>query len=335
MGVLGKWTWPLTGMLVYLCATGLAREASFMRGMTVSCQGAGRIWGTDLFAGELDRLKEMGINSITIHPYARIHGDGTVSWRRWDPANPPEYIVRPIREAHQRGMRIMIKPHLAYWGSPFSWRGAIKFEDPEAKRRFYTTYKQWVVALALITRDADLFVVGTELKHKIADNANWREIIEAVRKVSPALLTYAANWDTFDLVPFWDALDFIGIQGYFPVTDRVDPDETALLTGWQQILSRLKAVNRATHRPVIYTEFGYNKSLTTAARPWEYRQDHQEKAEALQARCLEVGLRVLEKECKWFYGAFLWKWFAGPAPHANFHLDTPILRSVIERTWKK
>ena len=23
----------------------------------------------------------------------------------------------------------MIKPHLAYWGSPFKWRGEIEFED--------------------------------------------------------------------------------------------------------------------------------------------------------------------------------------------------------------
>jgi len=311
-----------------------AMDAIFLKGITVSCQGSGRIWGTDAFADELDRLLKLGSNSVTIHPYARIQADGNVSWRGWMDSNPPEYIVRPIREAHRRGMKIMIKPHLAYWGSPFSWRGDIRFDDPEATKRFYETYTKWIVDLARITSNADIFVVGTELRHMTGDQEQWRHIIEAIRKVSSAQLTYAANWDHFENVPFWDALDLIGVQGYFPITREPNPDIAALEKGWQPVLSQLKRVHRRVNRPIVFTEFGYNRSLKTAAEPWRYQQDTEIAAEHLQARCLEVGLKILGEEHAWFRGAFLWKWFAGPAPYANFYLDTPMLRQVITEAWR-
>ncbi len=312
----------------------VAMDVSYFKGVTVSCQGYGRVWGSDEFARELDRLKSLGANSVTIHPYARIHEDGRVSWRDWESGNPPQYIVRPIREAHQRGMKIMIKPHLAYWGSPFSWRGDIKFSDPEAKSLFYDSYARWIIALAELTSDTDLFVVGTELKQMTGDEAQWRSIIQAVRRVTKARLTYAANWDHFESVPFWDHLDLIGVQGYFPISKKPNPAISDLEEGWQPVLNKLKAFHSRVGRPVIFTEFGYNRALNTAAEPWSYQQDTHPEAEQLQARCLNVGLTLLGREHAWFHGAFLWKWFVGPASYSNFYLDTPTMRDVISQAWR-
>ena len=306
----------------------------WQQGMTVSCQGYGREWGTDLFAEELDRLAAMGVNSITIHPYARINEDGSVTWRQWPKDKPPIYFTRPIREAHTRGLSIMIKPHLAYWGSSFSWRGDIKFEDPAARQRFFDTYRTWIVEMARISADADIFVVGAELKHFIGYDQWWKEVIADVRRVSKSKLTYAANWDSYNKIKFWKDLDYIGVQGYFPITAQPAPDRAALENGWKPVIAQLKGLYREYKKPVLFTEFGYNRSMRTAKEPWAYDQDHAEEAEQLQALCLEVGLEILAKEKSWFHGAWLWKWFAGPAPWANFRLDTPRLRKVIRSAWK-
>ena len=53
----------------------------------------------------------------------------------------------------------------------------------------------------------DIFCIGTELEKFIEHRpAYWRELIAEVRKVYKGKLTYAANWDEYKRVPFWDAL---------------------------------------------------------------------------------------------------------------------------------
>ena len=101
---------------------------STFQGMTVSCPTWGWEWGSDAMVDTMVHLKSLGVDSVAIHPYAAVRDDGTLVVRGQDPAHPPVWITRPIAEAHRLGMTIMIKPHLAYWGSSFSWRGAVDFQ---------------------------------------------------------------------------------------------------------------------------------------------------------------------------------------------------------------
>ena len=47
-------------------------ESSPVRGMTISCQTWGWEWGTDEMVESMRELKTLGVNWISIHPYARI-----------------------------------------------------------------------------------------------------------------------------------------------------------------------------------------------------------------------------------------------------------------------
>jgi hypothetical protein len=317
-----------------------AADRSLVRGITISCQTWGREWGTDGFGRELDRLAELGANWVAIHPYARIHGDGSLRWRAIDPADPPIWLARPIAEARRRGIGILIKPHLAYWGSPFAWRGEIDFAGAAERERFFREYGDWIVALARATREADAFAVGTELDRLVvAEEGRWRELVARVRAVTGAKLTYAANWTDYERVPFWDALDAIGVQAYFPLSEERAPDERELAAGWERVLAPLRALHERTGKPVVFTELGYDRSLAAASRPWESgRASGAEDAAAglLQRRCLGASLTVLARESNWLRGAFLWKWFVG-APGWNdrdFALDTPEVRALLRGAWR-
>jgi hypothetical protein len=312
-------------------------RAAAVRGVTISCQTSGPEWGRDGFGEELDRLVALGVNWVSIHPYARIAADGTVACR-YDLETLPDWILRPIAEAHARGMQIMIKPHLAYWGSPFEWRGAIDFEETEARERFFRTYTEWIVGLARGVGDADAFAVGTELDRLVEHEADWRGLVARVRAVSDVKLTYAANWSDYERVPFWDALDAIGVQAYFPLVDEgaAEPDDAALEAGWERALTGLKELHERTGKPVVFTELGYDSVADVAVQPWvgRGRRDRDGPLETpLQMRCYTVALRVLEREREWLRGAFLWKWFVGPAPRANFLLDVPGVRQVLRSAW--
>ncbi len=49
-----------------------------VRGMTISCPQAGRVWGSDAMVETMRKLKSLGVNWVTIHPYAGIRKDGSV-----------------------------------------------------------------------------------------------------------------------------------------------------------------------------------------------------------------------------------------------------------------
>lgn len=302
--------------------------------MTVSCPTWGWEWGTDAMVETMAELKALGVNWIAIHPYARIDNDGTVSARGQDPAAPPAWITRPIAEAHALGMSILMKPHLAYWGSRFDWRGAIQFPDRAANARFWATYPAWIESVAAIAKDADAFVVGTELDLLLEAEAGWRDVIARVRSRTPAHLTYAANWDAYARVPFWDALDAVGVQAYFPVVPSEVPlSDDALRAGWARILDEVSDVAAAAGKSVVFTELGYNESSRAAQEPWSYHQGGPQAAE-LQARCLDAALQAIDGHPA-VVGAFLWKWFPGTRQSGDFRLSAEHTRAVIRARWAK
>lgn len=303
-----------------------------MRGVTISTHRAGQEWASDMMVPTLTEIQQLGGNWVAIHPYAAIAADGTVRSWSFGPNRTPEHVLRPIREAHALGLKILIKPHLAYWGSPFSWRGEIEFKDDASWKRFWDSYRTWIVQLAGVAREADGFVVGTELDRMLGFDTEWRTLIAEVRKQTKAPLTYAANWSDYQRVGFWDALDSIGIQAYFPVTEAENPSAAELRRGWSQGMKKLSAFSALHDRPIIFTELGYNRSFTAAARPWEYHTDGPE-AETFQRACLTAALEAVEKEPR-VVGVFLWKWFPGPRPAGrNFQLATPGMRQTIRDAW--
>jgi hypothetical protein len=312
---------------------GPAREV--VRGMTISCPGAGQIWGSDAMVETMAELKALGVNWVTIHPYASIAADGTVNGNRMSRLyRDTRWLTRPIEEAHRLGLKIMIKPHIAYWGSPFSWRGAIEFDNAAEWDRFFETYGQWIAMVAELSRDADAFVVGTELDRTIGHEAQWRRIIAAVREKTKAPLTYSANWDQYERVRFWDALDAIGIQAYFPlVGHELLPSEGELNKAWGRLVKRLDAYGERHDRVIVLAELGYNRSSQAAVRPWEYRTGGEHATET-QKRCLDAALSAIEKSDR-IVGAFLWKWFPGNPRRGNFLKSTPEMRAIIAARWRE
>lgn len=175
--------------------------------------------------------------------------------------------------------------------------------------------------------------MGTELDLTVGREAEWRSIVAAVRAETGAPLTYCASWNRYRDVGFWDALDVIGIQAYFPLVEHDDvPTDAELAAGWKRIVGELEAYSAETHRRVVFAELGYNRSFDAAVRPWSYRTDHEPAAADLQERCLDAALAAVA-ESETVVGAFLWKWFPGEITRGNFTQSDPRMRAVIARNW--
>lgn len=306
-----------------------------VRGVVISCQTWGQEWGTDEMVEALREVKALGANWVQIHPYAGATREGGLRLRRWDPsAPPPNWLTRPIKEAHRLGLKICITPHVAPWRAGWGWRGDIRYDSPAQWDRFFDDYTTWITALARICQDADGFTVGSELDQTIEDHEDrWREIIAAVRAETDAPLAYAANWPDYQRVPFWDALDVIAISAYFPIIQHQRrPTVAEMDRAWTRIRGEVLAYARTQYRQVVFMELGYDTGLNAARTPWQ-DGDGRAGGAALQAQCLDRALAAVEIPDDDLVGSFLWKWFAGPAPYENFLVSEPHMREVVARHW--
>lgn len=305
-----------------------------MRGVVVSCYR----WGPGEWDGPgmeplLDELAGLGATAMQIHPYARISSDGRVGYRP-GPITPA--TLKPIRWANDRGMTTFLKPHLAYWGSGFSWRGEITFTHEAQWQAFFRGYEAFIVHQAELAErsGADVLAVGTELHKTLHREADWRRVVAAVRGVYSGKLTYAANWDEKGDVPFWDALDYVGVQFYYPLSTELPPSDEDLRAGWRQRLGELDAFSARHGKPILLAELGYAESEEAALRPWSDAQVGDSAAgAALKLRCMRIALEQIEAD-PMIAGVFLWKWFPGDRDHRDeFVLQYDAMRDVIRGAW--
>ena len=325
----------LAGLASLLCMeAGAAEVPPFFKGVTVSCQTWGIEWQTPEMAQTLDELRSLGANSIAIHPYARITNDGHVQFRNLDNFR---HVTVPLDWARERGMNAMLIPHLAYWGSKFSWRGEIKFNSPEEWESFFGEYQTWIVEMAKLAEahGAPLFCVGLELSHAQQHVERWRRIIAAVRAVYRGKLTYGANWNDYNDVKFWDAVDYIGVLAYFPLTKKADPAGPELSAAWGKWTTELGKLSKANGgKRILFVELGYNEYSGTAEEPWSFKTGGRN-AKEIQQRCLDVALSLPAKN-EFLAGMFLWKWFPELPHHEeeDFRLQTPEIKALLSKHWK-
>jgi hypothetical protein len=305
------------------------------KGMTVSCQTWGIEWQMPEMEATLDELKSLGVNSIAIHPYAQIREDGHVQTGR-RAGTSTTHITTPLRWARERGLAAMLIPHIAYWGTKFSWRGEINFVTPEEWDRFFGDYETWIVQMATLaeSEQAELFCVGLEFTYPQVHEERWRKIIAAVRAVYHGKITYGANWDQIADVKFWDALDYVGVLAYFPLTKTTDPSAAEIATAWEKRCAELAAFSKKAGKQFLFVEIGYNESSRAAAEPWGFKTGGEHAAE-IQQRCIEVALDLPARH-SFLAGMFWWKWFPEVPHHheENYRLQTPAIKALIAKHWR-
>ena len=152
--------------------------------------------------------------------------------------------------------------------------------------------------------------------------------------MSDVQISYASNWGQYARVPFWDALDYIGIQGYFPIAARAGASVESLVAGWRPHLEAIRRVQRRFDKPVLFTEIGYRAIPEAAVKPWEWPERDSSKplpgGEEAQAKAYRAFFEAFWEE-EWFAGAYFWKWFPG----AGGRHDGPVGHTPQGRTAEK
>lgn len=113
---------------------------------------------------------------------------------------------------------------------------------------------------------------------------HWIRLVEATRAVYGGQLGYAANFDQYREVGFWEHLDVMGINAYFKVRHHLLPDGLAaaereaglselLFEGWRGVLAEIEAFRASEEveeMPLIFTEMGYTFRANSTIEPWAF-----------------------------------------------------------------
>ena len=214
-----------------------------------------------------------------------------------------------IELLHSNGIRVMLKPQLWIWRGLFT--GNLEMQSESDWVLLEQNYADFILTYADLAAETgvDLFCVGTELKAFVKARPKfWAELIGQIRERFSGDLTYASNWDEYGDVPFWNELDFIGIDAYFPLSDQRTPSVDTLRKAWIPWKTKIQDLVTRTKRPVLFTEYGYRSVDHTARRPWEADRIPGKINLEAQANANRAILETFWNE-PWFAGGFVWKWF--------------------------
>lgn len=225
------------------------------------------------------------------------------------------------------------------WSSPPAGRAApdlhlvVHPEDSWAYRHaeadwaaWWRSYRRYVLHHAFLARAAmggvDLFAVGVELERTVGREEDWRRLVEAVRRFDPGPLTYAANWGQgVHEVGFWEVLDAVGVDAYWPLSDDPAAADAALARGAAEVADRLAELAGRTGKPVILTEVGFPARRAAWLRPHE---EGGELSPEDQARAYGALLAALQGR-PWLRGVFAWKVHTADRPSRAGRADFAFL----------
>jgi len=278
-----------------------------------------------------------------------------------------EATLQGIELARKNGLKIMIKPHVAvgYDRSDFnvdwsgtrdssdraeyrkkyrryienqsdklvsndSWRGLVMTKNDSDWDTLSKNYTDFIMDYARLadSLNVEIFCIGTEMKAMALKKPGyWQNLIKQIRMIYGGKLTYAANWDSYDKIAFWDELDFIGIDAYFPLGTEKSPDMDSLLERWKPYKEEIQNLSQKHKKPVLFTEWGYESENYASETPWNADgretqnggpHDNNHLNNPIQANLYEATFQTFWDEA-WFAGVFVWRW----SPPEELNRDIP------------
>jgi glycosyl hydrolase family 113 len=323
-----------------------------IRGITIgpieSSQQPGRGYGTEYTAALLDELVRLGANAVSITPFGRLWDlQSTEILLDFEApfAENRAAVGRLVAQARARGLAVLIVPHL-WIEVPNLWRGEIDPGTPEAWAAYQASYRRFLLTWAKAAEEfgADAFSIGVECKSWSGRfGSYWLQLIADVRQTFRGKLVYSANWDEAENVVFWDALDFVGINAFYPLAANDGASYAEYAAGAERALAGAGELARTVRKPLLFLEIGYTSRPNAAVKPWVWPEDMpgMQVDEFEQARALSalIGASVTEP---WFAGFFVWRYYAnlddvsqepgwGFSPHAK--LAEQVLSNVFTTPW--
>ncbi|WP_111708054.1 glycoside hydrolase family 113 [Lutibacter citreus] len=239
------------------------------------------------------------------------------------PCRPYEYQIereidqlnRVIPKVINSGFQnILLKPLTSFWevnGSNF-WGDFYVTNETEWKE-IEATYSDLLYEFAKIANkfpEVKMLSIGNELREFVKRRPEFfKSLIRKIKTDFPNLkLTYAANWDEYKHVNFWDDLDYIGINSYFPLVNKRTPTYSQLINAFEPVKNKLHNLSCKYNKPILFTEYGYRSMDFGAWKGWELGEINSKNINyKTQSNTYESFYDTFWDE-NWVAGGFFWEW---------------------------
>ncbi|MFT6213665.1 MAG: hypothetical protein ACJAS3_000049 [Roseivirga sp.] len=289
----------------------------------------------EVFARDLEALATKNVNWISQTPFGwqQGHDNPAISSHTKNPSTQDgwwgerdEGLRITTEFAKSNRIKTILKPHIWLRDEGGKWRGEIKMKSEKDWQKWFSDYEDFIMHYAKLAEETqmEMLCIGTELHQTCIEREDdWRNLIAKIRTAYSGPLTYAANFSNeYEDVKFWDDLDYIGIQAYFPLVMNEEPSVEELKEGWKKPIEELKAFSHRYNKPILFTEVGYKSTKDSGITPWEWPQRlaEAERAEIVseqtQANCFEaLFLAVMDEP--WLAGIHIWKWYPNYGNNTN------------------
>ena len=296
-----------------------------------------RVDWIDRYKQSIDEIADVGADAVKIVVDARQE-DGSSNRIYLDHRTSPTVAQLQDVFAHAkgRGLRVIFMP-IVLLDDPKSdseWRGTL---SPESWDEWFDSYRNLLTHFAWVAEGGgvDVFVVGSELISSQKHEDQWRRTIAAVRESFTGELTYSSNWDRYTAVPFWDALDLIGMNSYWTLGEDEAATVDEIAGNWRKIQSDLLPWVREQGKPLLLTEVGWTSMNNAAREPWDYTTGDPIDL-ALQARLYEGFFQAWDG-VEELGGYSIWEWPPGDGGEGDrgYTPENKPAEAVLRREWAR
>jgi hypothetical protein len=334
----------------------------------------------------MQKLAATGANSVCI-AFATTMATAETPQFAWGEANPrmvtDDEIRRAIDLAREDKLKVILKPVVNCDDSV--WRAWIKFYRPlSAEERaagivgeidlwgptpalrvgqlrddakwdqWWRCFREFLRHYATIAEEkhCEMLCLGCEMNSTEEFDNRWRDLIAEIRTIYHGAITYDANHGRENQLPWWDAVDVIGVSAYY----QVPPPEGVALeeaikttTPKAEILAQLVKnkqqladLSAKFSKPILFIETGVTNVRGCARYPWSHpdakRGDPLDQQE--QVNYYEAMFEAFWDE-PWFLGFAWWDWPArlyhreAAAQHRDFCIYGKQAEEVVRQWYAK
>lgn len=275
------------------------------RGIAIQLQRTD--WIED-YKRSIDDAAAIGADTVSLVVDTRMeNGTSSRIWLDMRMTPTAEQLGSLIDYAKGKNLRVLIVP-IVLLDNPrgTEWRGSIK---PESWDDWFESYRGMLIHFAWIAQQhkADILSVGSELVTTEDKADQWRRTIAAVREVFSGKLTYSANWDHYESIPFWQYLDLVAMNSYWKLGEDHNVTVAQIKEKWEDIKDELLSWRKKNGKPFFFTEVGWCSIANAAHEPWDYTKS----GEALD---LDLQKRLYQGFFESWYGDpylggfIIWEW---------------------------
>jgi len=302
---------------------------SFQKGMVFGLFARDEPGHTDKGLAE---MKQLGVDSVSIIiPWVIADVRATTMAPRGDMTPSDASLIYTIRRAHEEGLRVFLMPILYVdHMEGDEWRGTLAPSDWSA---WFGGYEAFILHYAELAEaeGVEYLSVGSELCSTETRTGDWLRLMGGVRAAYKGRLTYSANWDHRVELGFAGALDFLGMNAYFKLSDQQSPAEQELVDAWKEIVPEIEAWRARTGKPLILTEVGYPSRQGAATDPWNYSATGAPDPQA-QLRCYRAFRTIWSGEAQ-VEGVYFYLWWGDGGPEDTGYTPRGKPAAEVVREW--